>query len=259
MTRFPGILLFLAYSAFWLVSSPSFAACEADHFDQTATVSYVADGDTVKLDNGEWIRLIGINTPELGHGHRPDEPLAAAARTRLQQLLGEHDMQIALRLGSDRRDRHGRLLAHTFLPDGRNLGEILLEQGLGFHVAVPINLWATDCLRQAEQRARQAGTGVWAEPYYARRASTLINPQQSGFLRIQGKVVRIGHSRKSTWLNLEGNVALRLANRDLPYFQDIDIEGLLGKTLAVRGWFYRQRGELRTSLRHPHMLEAIEP
>jgi endonuclease YncB( thermonuclease family) len=232
------------------------AACSADRIDRHATVSYVADGDTVKLASGEWLRVIGINTPERGRDGRPDEPLAQRARTVLQQALAGHDMQIALRLGSDRRDRHGRLLGHAFLPDGRHLGETLLEQGLGFHISIPDNLWAADCLRRAEQRARQAGRGVWAMPWFAPRASHSIGPRQTGFMRIRGKVVRIGHSRKASWINLEGHVALRLANRDLPHFSGIDLESLQGKTLTVRGWFYRRKGELRTSLRHPLMIES---
>ncbi|MGD8514854.1 MAG: hypothetical protein PVF52_04505, partial [Granulosicoccaceae bacterium] len=75
----------------------------------------------------------------------------------------------------------------------------------------------------------------------------------------RGKVVRIGHSRKATWINLEGRVALRLANRDLPRFSGVDLEKLPGKTLTVRGWFYPRKGELRAALRHPLMIESGIP
>lgn len=34
--------------------------------DQTAKVVYVQDGDTFQLDNGQWVRLADINTPEEG-------------------------------------------------------------------------------------------------------------------------------------------------------------------------------------------------
>ena len=36
-----------------------------DH--STAKVAYVIDGDTVILNSGERVRLLGINTPEIAH------------------------------------------------------------------------------------------------------------------------------------------------------------------------------------------------
>ena len=52
------------------------APCAADHTDRQVHVRYVLDGDTVILDDQQRLRFIGINTPELRHNKRPDEPLA---------------------------------------------------------------------------------------------------------------------------------------------------------------------------------------
>jgi len=43
-------------------------ACPADSFDETTTVRYIHDGDTLHLKDGRKVRLIGINTPE-GQNH----------------------------------------------------------------------------------------------------------------------------------------------------------------------------------------------
>lgn len=238
-------------------ASRVFADCPAGQIDQTARVSFVADGDTVRLDTGEWVRLIGINTPEKGRNGRADEPLSLAARDALQQLLAAQDMRIGLRLGTEQHDRHGRLLAHAFLADGSNLSERLLADGLGFHIAVPPNLWGLECYQAAEYGARQQQRGIWKEVWYQPRDSQSLPTNAQGFMRIRGKVTRLGHSRHAEWINLEGGVALRLDNRDKPAFRDIKLGELLGKTITVRGWFYRKKGELRSSLRHPAAIESL--
>jgi endonuclease YncB( thermonuclease family) len=234
------------------------AACPPDRIDQSGTVEFVADGDTVILDTGQKVRFIGINTPEKGRDGRPHEPLAEAARQRLQQLLDKHDMSMSLRYGKELHDRHGRLLAHPFLPDGSNLTEKLLADGLGFHVVVPPNDWSLSCYIGAEKQARQAGKGVWGNAWYKPRDSRSLPRNSRGFMRVRGKVVRIGKSRKASWINLQGRVALRLANKDKQHFARLDINSLKGKTITVRGWFYPSKGrhdDLRVNLHHPASLE----
>ncbi|MCK4951670.1 MAG: nuclease, partial [Gammaproteobacteria bacterium] len=88
-------------------------------------------------------------------------------------------------------------------------------------------------------------------------SSTLKNAQR-GFRLIRGKVVRIGHSKKSVWLNLTGKMALRIDRKDLSYFQQMNPETLIGKTIISRGWLYSYKGELRMQIRHPAALEVIQ-
>ena len=47
----------------------------------SAIVSKVIDGDTIKLQNGERVRLLGINTPEMG------QPYYEEATNRLKELI----------------------------------------------------------------------------------------------------------------------------------------------------------------------------
>ena len=48
-----------------------------------ARVEYVVDGDTVRLENGRYVRLIGIDTPEVG----PDDCYAAEAAREARALV----------------------------------------------------------------------------------------------------------------------------------------------------------------------------
>ena len=55
---------------------------------------------------------------------------------------------------------YGRLLAYVYLPDGRLLNRMLLEQGLAAVYRKFTFRMKTDFLT-AEQQARQAGIGLW--------------------------------------------------------------------------------------------------
>lgn len=60
--------------------SSSYASCKADHFDLSAKIKSIHDGDTIKLETGEKLRLIGIDTPELGHDNQEPQPYSWEAK-----------------------------------------------------------------------------------------------------------------------------------------------------------------------------------
>ena len=94
-------------------------------------VERVVDGDTFILANGERVRLLGIDAPELHAGRRGHpgpfpEPGAVEARAALAAMIEGR----RVRLERHGRDRYGRTLARVYLPDGREAGAVLLERGL---------------------------------------------------------------------------------------------------------------------------------
>lgn len=231
------------------------ADCQSEQYDEQVTVARIFDGDTVQLTDGRHLRFIAINTPERSHDNRPAEPLAEPAKRQLEALLAA-DKRLLLRFDQEKKDRHGRLLAHPYLHNGRNLSQTLLQAGQGFHITVPPNLLFLDCYHEAEQTARQQQRGVWQQAYYRPQSASQLPARTTGFRRISGTVSRIGESRTAYWLNLGDNFALRLPKSDLSYFPFAP-ESLLGKSLTVRGWVYERRNELRMNLRHPASIEAI--
>lgn len=215
----------------------------------------MVDGDTLRLRDGRNLRLIGINTPELGRDGRPDAPGGRAATQALRALIGP-SARLALRNGTESQDRHGRLLAHAFLPDGRNLTAELLAAGLGYAVVVPPNEWAQDCYFALERRARARALGLW-DTEAAIPAGDAGRLQLRGFARVRGRIERIGRGRETLWLNLPGGVEVKLSRADAARFNDPPIEALQGREVIVRGWWHPHRGRLRTRLRHPAMLERV--
>ena len=84
----------------------------------------VHDGDTVWLE-GEKIRLLAIDAPELTTRHRGTKQRADAARDRLVQLLREGELVIE----RDGTDCYGRTLAHIITPRG-SVAQRLIAEGL---------------------------------------------------------------------------------------------------------------------------------
>lgn len=90
-------------------------------------VTCVVDGDTIWF-KGEKIRMMGYDTPEPTTGicgGGTERRLAARASKRLVQLLNNNTVTIE----RDGKDRYGRTLA-VIRVDGRNVGDILIEEGL---------------------------------------------------------------------------------------------------------------------------------
>ena len=88
------------------------AAAAALETGGQATMSEVIDGDTLVLENGATVRLVGIQAPKLPLGRKGFEaqPLAEEARVLLENLT--RGRTLTLSFGGARRDRHGRLHAH---------------------------------------------------------------------------------------------------------------------------------------------------
>ncbi|MDO9371209.1 MAG: thermonuclease family protein [Gammaproteobacteria bacterium] len=230
--------------------------CPADRTDERIRVDFVYDGDTIRLDDGRSVRLIGLDTPEIGHDGAPTQPFAEQARTALEKLLIDHPY-VRLRYDAERQDRYRRTLAHVYLDDGRSVAALLIEQGLATTLVVPPDLWNIDCYRAAEQRAQTGRRGIWTLPAYQPVTSTALATGAQGFHLVRGRVTRVGGSRKSVRLTLEGGVSLRIERDDLHYFSTPP-EQLHGRTVIVRGWPHPgAEGAPVIRIRHPAALEVV--
>jgi endonuclease YncB( thermonuclease family) len=248
--------------------------CPADHLDETVTLSRVIDGDTIRLQDGRSVRLIGINTPELAHHGQPLEPMAKEARQALISLLDKSrpmgnsnsgsNIKVGLRYGAERKDRYGRTLAHVFTENGQSVEAALLVTGMGAHIMIPPNDWHTACYETAEQKARQAHEGVWRSIY--RPIPVVKVPRDThGFRVIIGRVIKVGESRRSIWLDFAGRpgegpregVAVRISRKDLHYFKQWQPRDLKHRKIIVEGWLYPYKKQLVVHVRHPSAVELV--
>lgn len=102
-----------------------------------ARVDYIFDGDTfsaqVALDSDVnvtvRVRLINVDTPEMNGKCAYEKQMANRARNVLSALIPRGTV---VELDNIKDDKYlGRIDANVFLPDGRDVGLILIDSGLG--------------------------------------------------------------------------------------------------------------------------------
>lgn len=184
-------------SAIWLSAAQAF--CPAPAGLTSVSVQRVVDGDTLRLSDGRNVRMIGLNTPELG---------------------------------KQAKDHYGRTLAHVYSVSGVNLEAQMLADGLGFHVAVAPNVDLVACQQAAERSARRAGLGLWRQAP-VQKAQQI---QRSGFAVVSGRVSKVQRNRGGIWIELQDRLVLRVAPNLLGRFDSADLEALKGRQIEARGW-----------------------
>ncbi len=130
------------------------------------------DGDTLKLENGERVRLIGIDTPEM---HESDKLYKDSRRTgqdiRTIQALGRRAYEftrnliegkrVRLEFDVEKHDKYGRLLAYVFLLDGKFVNAEIVKQGYASLMTFPPNVKYADLFLKLYQEARENRRGLW--------------------------------------------------------------------------------------------------
>jgi len=129
-----------------------------------ALVVRVVDGDTIHVRIGgrvEKVRYIGVNTPELHHPTRREEPGGREARAANRRLV--EGKRVRLDLDVQSRDRYGRMLAYVWIGDTMVNAE-LVRLGFAQVMTVPPNVRHQALFLKLQRAAREAGRGLWALP-----------------------------------------------------------------------------------------------
>ena len=228
-----------------------------------ATVVEIIDGDTVVLDDGQELRLVGIQAPKLPLGRPGFQawPMADEARQALADLaLGQ---RITLASAGTRSDRHSRILAHAERDDGLWLQGAMLVRGLARVYTFPDNRVAATEMLALERQAREARVGIWAHPYYG-----VLDPAETPshidrFVIVEATVAATDRVRGRIYLNFgpdwREDFTVSIAPEDADLFDDAGIDPLLwaGRQVRVRGWLYFRNGPM-IDLTHPEQIEVIE-
>lgn len=214
------------------------------------SVKSVYDGDTIILGNNQRVRLLGVNTPEIESRHRPGEPGGLAARAWLQNQV--RNRQVYLEYDQEKKDKYDRQLAHVFLPDGTHLNLELIKQGLAFMSIVPPNLRYAETFSRAQQQAEKQALGIWRESGYQVRSLDQIASGGRGWQRFTGIPKQVQQKRSFTYLILNDQVSVRIANDHLNLFPVL--EKYLGRDVEIRGWVSRRNNRFMISVQHPSAL-----
>jgi micrococcal nuclease len=133
----------------------------------------VIDGDTLQLANGERVRLIGIDTPEI---HESDKLYRDSQRTKRDvntiRQMGRRAYEftknlvegkrVRLEFDVDKRDRYNRLLAYVYLKeDNTFVNAKIIEEGYASLMTIPPNVKQAQLFLQLNQEARRERRGLW--------------------------------------------------------------------------------------------------
>jgi micrococcal nuclease len=135
-------------------------------------VSKAIDGDTLRLSNGEHVRLIGIDTPESRYNSKLVRDSQRSLKdTDAMLKMGKSASVFTRRLVEGRRvrlafdvqkhDKYGRLLAYVYLDDGTFVNGKIIEEGYAQVMTIAPNVKYAQTFLKLEREARQKGNGLW--------------------------------------------------------------------------------------------------
>ncbi len=137
--------------------------------EEASLVRTVTDGDTIELENGEKVRYLGIDTPEMmrrvGTAWVYDPKPYAEEATRENRALVE-GKKVRLEFDQVKRDRFGRLLAYVYVRMGALAEEIfvnahLIRKGLAKPLSIPPNTRYAEHFEKLALQAEREGLGLW--------------------------------------------------------------------------------------------------
>lgn len=249
------------------------APCAAPAF--AAKVSSAVSPTELLLEDGRRLRLAGVALPSLPSG------VTERARQALDAAVAGRAARITPVAGVD---RWGRIAADISLDvpadgggfpgaegeaQGRDLAAALVSDGIliAFPEAenVSCDRRAARRIAAAERPAREARRGVWSpDARMVRDAGDPTLSAAAGRLTIvEGVVQSVGHAGRTYFLNFGARWTLdftvTIAESDLEGHRadGIDIAGLAGARVRVRGWIEDDGGAL-IALAAPGTIERAE-
>lgn len=233
-------------------------------------VIFVYDGDTFGLQNGKKVRLLGINTPEIG------EPGADIAKDYLGKLiLGK---KVRLERDSVNCDEYGRLLRYVFV-DNIFVNAELIEKGYAEVRFYPPNVQYKGDFENLEKIACRGKRGLWAfEVFQPPKLSAkpgklsladenIISWQNADKyygekVTVEGFVVRSYNSGKACFLNFHSDwkryFSAVIFAGDFDEFPPNPEDHYLNKKVRITGLIKEYKGSPEVIIRDPSQIKIIE-
>jgi micrococcal nuclease len=135
-------------------------------------VKRVVDGDTIQLETGERVRLIGIDTPEMHESNKlyrdsrktnQDVQTIKEMGTRAYQFTKAliEGKRVRLEFDVEKHDKYDRLLAYVYLKDGTFVNAEIVKQGYASLMTIPPNVKYAELFSKLYREARENRRGLW--------------------------------------------------------------------------------------------------
>ncbi|MCS7119251.1 MAG: thermonuclease family protein [Archaeoglobaceae archaeon] len=143
----------MAHRAIWILLLFFLSFCITGKNVERAFVVEVIDGDTIRLESGDLVRLLGINAPEKG------QKFYIEAKERLKELV--EGKEVLLEKEKKNTDRYGRLLRYVYV-NGSLVNLIMVEEGFAY-AYVSDTMKYEEELKKAEEKAKSMKLKIWEE------------------------------------------------------------------------------------------------
>ena len=144
-----------------------------DNYDYSnVLVKRVVDGDTLLLENKRYVRLLGIDTPEMHESAKLYRDARRSGQSvEIIRKMGRQAYEITKQLAEGKRvrlefdkekyDKYNRILAYVYLPDGSFLNALIVEEGYATVMTYPPNVTYADLFTRLYRQARENKRGLW--------------------------------------------------------------------------------------------------
>ncbi len=123
-------------------------------------VKRVVDGDTIKLEDGRTVRLIGVDTPETVDPRKEVQCFGPEAKEFTTNLLDRQWVRLETDVSTT--DKYGRTLAYVWR-DQVFVNDLLIKEGFARILTIPPDVKYVDQFKQSESAARIQEKGLWGE------------------------------------------------------------------------------------------------
>jgi len=128
--------------------------------EEVFKVASVVDGDTIKLENGQVVRYIGIDTPETVHPSKPVQCFGKEASAKNKEMVLGKEVRLVKDVSET--DKYGRILRYVYVGDDL-INDYLVRNGYASSYSYPPDVKFQDQFKQAETEARTNKRGLWAD------------------------------------------------------------------------------------------------
>jgi micrococcal nuclease len=231
--------------------------------ENTLICTAVIDGDTFILENGEIVRLIGIDAPELS------QPGGDKSRKYLTRLI--LNKGVTLKTGYEDRDKYSRLLRFVYIND-TCINEEMIKQGYAearYSTENPIR----EQYIQLEIEAETAKAGLWSENIFQPRSNLrwgdeipVVNWSDAHnyfnqYVIVEGTIVDTYNSGIVCFLNFHTNyqyfTAVIFAS-DFPGFPFIPEDFYLGRRVQIIGIIKEYKGSSEIIVKTPQQIRILK-
>lgn len=160
-----------------LLLTVSFFFCTGTN--QPLTVRSVMDGDTVLLNNGQFVRYIGIDAPEINYKNKKADPFGFEAKEKNIKMVSGKSVRMVL--GKQKKDHYGRLLAYVYLYNGTFVNREMIKSGLAWVLYKEPNIKFSGELLRFQQTAMSGKRGLWNQWEEEQEGHYIGNSQSKRF------------------------------------------------------------------------------